>query len=232
MKNVKNAKTELEKRLEEELLRESESAEAESDEPQENEDTGNDEVIAAEVFEDEAGDQEPSTETLEARLAKELDESKDQLLRMRAEFDNYRKRMARESERMRKRAAESLLLDLLPVLDNLELALQHADDASASLAKGVAMVAKQLSDALAQHGLSPIQAIGHPFDPRIHEAVSQIESKEFGRDVVALEFQKGYMLGEQVLRASKVAVSIGEPNSAVKESTPEGAADHAPESEE
>lgn len=209
MKNTKNAKTELERRLEEEVRRETESTMKQTDEDNvevEEEEVDSDEIIEAEAVDPDATEEAPATE-----IERELAEAQDQLLRLRAEFDNYRKRMARETDRMRKRAAESVILDLLPAVDNLELALKHADTESGSLAEGVRMVLKQLTAALEQNGLRAIPAVGHPFDPRVHEAVSQVQTSEYGRDVVAEEFQRGYMLGDQVLRASRVAVSNGMP---------------------
>ena len=149
----------------------------------------------------------------EETLQQELAEAKDQNLRTRADFDNYRKRMAREMERVRKTAAEMLIHDILPGIDNLDLALQHAEDKSTGLAQGVQMVFKQLQDALEGHGLKPIEALGKPFDPNVHEAVSQVPSGDYEKDHVAQVFQTGYTLGEVVLRPSKVVVSTG-PDSA------------------
>lgn len=147
--------------------------------------------------------------TPEEALQQELAEAKDQLLRTRADFDNYRKRMAREMERVRKTAAEMLIHDILPGIDNLDLALQHADDKDSGLAQGVQMVYKQIHDALTGHGLKPIDALGHPFDPNVHEAVSQAPSDEHDKDHVAQVFQIGYTLGDVVFRPSKVVVSTG-----------------------
>jgi len=137
---------------------------------------------------------------------------KDQVLRSRAEFDNYRKRVARETERIRKTAAGDLVRDLLPVVDNLERALEHGADASGSLAEGVGMVLKQLHDVLGQNGVEPIPAIGEPFDPNVHEAVTRMPSTKYPADVVAQEFQKGYRLGGYLLRPTKVVVSAGAPD--------------------
>lgn len=152
------------------------------------------------------------TKSPEELLQEQLADAKDQMLRARADFDNYRKRMAREMERVRKTAAEMLIHDLLPGIDNLDLALQHADDKSTGLAQGVEMVFKQLRDALGGHGLTPIDALGKPFDPNVHEAVSQVPSDEYEKDHVAHVFQSGYTLGDVVLRPSKVVVSTGKPD--------------------
>jgi molecular chaperone GrpE len=148
----------------------------------------------------------------EELLRKQLAEAQDQMLRARADFDNYRKRMAREMERVRKTAAESLIHEILPGIDNLDLALLHAEDKSTGLAHGVQMVYKQLQDALAVHGLKPIDALGKPFDPNVHDAVSQVPSEEYPRDHVAQVFQTGYTLGDVILRPAKVVVSTGAAN--------------------
>lgn len=165
--------------------------------------------------------------SLEEALRQELAEVKDQMLRTRADFDNYRKRMAREMERVRKTAAEMLIHDILPGIDNLDLALQHVEDKSTGLAQGVQMVFKQIQDALVVHGLKPIEALGQPFDPNLHEAVSQIPSDQYEKGRVAQVFQIGYTLGDVVLRPSKVVVSTGacdaEPGSAEENTTEQSA---------
>lgn len=144
-----------------------------------------------------------------AELEQALEEARDQWLRSRAEFDNYRKRMARESEKMRKMAAETLLKDLLPVADNFERALQHGEADAAALLEGIKMVHKQFVDVLARHGVEPIPATGQPFDPNVHDALSRMPSDEHSADTVALEYEKGYRLGDVVLRPAKVVVSSG-----------------------
>ena len=154
-------------------------------------------------------DSAPDEEDENAVLAQALDEARDQLLRMRAEFDNYRKRVARDAERLRKMAAEGLLKDLLPVADNFERALQHGQSDPASLVEGIAMVYKQFVDVLARHGVEPISATGQPFDPNVHDALSRMPSEEHSEDTVSLEYEKGYRLGDIVLRPAKVVVSSG-----------------------
>lgn len=160
----------------------------------------------------ETEEEAPAADTLDPveALEAKAEELKDQLLRSRAEFENFRKRTAREVERIRKTATESVIHDLLPVLDNLELALEHAEDAVGPIADGVKMVLKQLLGVLERNGLEPIEALGRPFDPKVHEAISEIESAEIPKDNVAQEFQRGYTLGGQILRPSKVVVSLGE----------------------
>jgi molecular chaperone GrpE len=142
-----------------------------------------------------------------AGLQRERDELADRLLRSRAEFENFRKRVARDSDRMRRMAAEALIRDLLPVADHLELALQHKDGDVAALADGVALVARQFQEVLARHGVEAIEAAGRPFDPNLHEAVMQRESDSVPANSVIEEFQRGYKLGAVVLRPAKVVVA-------------------------
>ncbi|NIA14792.1 MAG: nucleotide exchange factor GrpE [Nitrospiraceae bacterium] len=195
-KKKKRKKTALEERLETQAAQETETAE-----------DAQDEAAAA-----------PDAEALMA----ERDDLKDQLLRARAEFDNYRKRMARDAERVRKTAAESLMGDLLAVVDNLERALEHAEDDSGGFVEGVGMVLKQLRDVLGRHGLEPIAAAGEPFDPNVHEAMIPVQSEEHPKDHVVEEFQKGYRLGDYILRPAKVSVNTKAAESADAEAEAEG----------
>ncbi len=156
--------------------------------------------------------EEEALDPVEAELValrEERDELKEQALRARAEFENYRKRMARESDRIRKTAAEGLMRDLLPIVDNLERALSHVEDKSDGLAQGVEMIVKQFADVLSAKGLEVIPAKGEPFDPNIHEALTHQPSDEFPADTVMEEFQRGYRLGDYVLRPTQVVVSSG-----------------------
>lgn len=206
-------KTELEKKLEAELANEGPPKEGGQSQA-----TDGDEGIVEEEPEGaeagaEIGDEDlpeliPAVDVL--ALIKERDELREQLLRTRAEFDNYRKRTAREAERMRQRAAESLIREMLPVVDNLELALQHAD-AEHPLTEGVSMVTRQFQDVLRRAGVEPIPAVGEAFDPMVHDAVMHAPSADVAENNVSHEFQKGYRLGELVLRPSRVAVSKGAP---------------------
>lgn len=142
-------------------------------------------------------------------LAAERDEYKDQLLRARAEFENFRKRVAREAEQTRRMAAANLIRELLPVGDNLDLALQHVANPDDGLAQGVRMVLKQFSEALERAGLATVPAQGESFDPNVHEAVMQQNSADVPAGVVIAEFQRGYRLGDHVLRPARVVVSAG-----------------------
>lgn len=176
---------------------------------------GEPEVVPEPIFEDDAPEMElidePAEEWKEqlATVEKERDELRDQLLRARADFDNYRKRMMREQESVRTKAAKSLLTDLLPVLDHLEMAVAHGDDESGGLREGVQMTTKQLHDVLAKHGCAVIESAGAPFDPELHEALMQSSSEEVPEGHVVQEFQRGYRLGDSVLRHARVIVSTG-----------------------
>lgn len=164
--------------------------------------------IAAETPENAA----PETEKLEKNLEEELGHEKDRYLRLYAEFDNYKKRVARDREELIKYGNESLLYELLPVIDNLEMAMKHSsnDTSSASgggLAQGVEITLKEFLKVIDKFGLSPIDASGKMFDPSLHHAMTQVERDDIDENMVVEEFRKGYMFSEKVLRPSLVAVS-------------------------
>src|SRR5205823_142456 len=149
---------------------------------------------------------------LEERLAQleaERDEHLNDLKRVAAEFENYRKRVARDQESQAARAHERLVKELLPVLDDLERTLQAAaEHQEAKLEDGVRLVQRELREALAKEGLTEIETNGH-FDPHVHEALlSQSSEKDEGAILEVL--QKGYRLGDRVLRPARVVVSQGE----------------------
>jgi molecular chaperone GrpE len=141
-------------------------------------------------------------------LKSERDALQDRLLRTAAEFDNYRKRIDRERREQADSAAASLLAEVLPVVDNLERALQApAGPEAAGYRAGVELIHRQMIDLLRKRGVTPIEALGADFDPRIHQAVSQ-ETSEAHRDgEVMEEMQRGYMLGERLLRPAMVKVA-------------------------
>jgi molecular chaperone GrpE len=143
------------------------------------------------------------------RLAAEKNDLFDRLLRKQAEFENFRKRMEREMQEAYRRARADILLDILPSIDNIERALQHADAAEAGvLQEGLALIYKQLADTLGRHGLEPIDSIGKPFDPELHEAVAAEANDEVADHTVLDEFQRGYKLGDRLLRPARVKVSV------------------------
>ena len=143
-----------------------------------------------------------------ARAAAERDAFRDQLLRARADFDNYRKRIERDRAQMIARASEDALRDILPVVDDLERALAaDPGDASGSFHQGVQMIYKQMLDILARRGLEPIDAIGQDFDPNIHEAVAYEPVAGRREGEIIGELRKGYRIGDRLVRPSMVRVA-------------------------
>jgi len=140
---------------------------------------------------------------------KKIEEGEDKFLRLAAEYDNYRKRTAREFGELVKNANEDLISRLIPVVDNFERALTAAktSDDFDSFHRGVEMIYQQLKDVLEKQGITVIEAINAPFDPNKHEAVMVVEKKGVPPETVVEEVEKGYMLNDRVLRPSKVAVS-------------------------
>jgi molecular chaperone GrpE len=147
---------------------------------------------------------------LRQRAAK-AEENWDRLLRQTADFENYKKRMARERQEAVKFANEGLLQKLLPVLDNFEMALTAAQSAQTdgvkSLQDGVTMILQQLRQALIEAGLEEIDAMGKPFDPNFHEAVSQQETAEVPEGQVVMQLRRGYKLRDRLLRPASVIVA-------------------------
>ena len=131
---------------------------------------------------------------------------RDKYLRLAAEYDNYRKRSAKEREMMYGDARADTITRLLPVYDNLERALKM-ECADEAFYKGVEMTMTQLTEILETMGVKQIPAMGEPFDPNLHNAVLNIEDPELGEKTVAEECQKGFMLGERVIRHSTVVVA-------------------------
>src|ERR1700677_5127206 len=150
------------------------------------------------------------TEVLKTKAAK-ADEHWDRLLRTTADFDNFKKRAARERTEAIQFANASLLQKLLPVLDSFEMALAAAqtakDGKTSSLQTGIAMVQSQLKNILLESGLEEIDATGKPFDPTQHEAVSQQETKDVPEGQVVQQIRKGYKLRERLIRPAGVIVA-------------------------
>lgn len=134
---------------------------------------------------------------------------KDQLLRTAADFDNYRKRSRKDVEDAQKKGSQELLLALLPVFDNLERAVQHAEQSTdaKAIAEGVKMVLKQFQDSIGRLGIKRVAGVGLPFDPLVHEAIQQVETSEHAPGTVVAEVQPGYMLGDRLIRAAMVVVA-------------------------
>lgn len=133
---------------------------------------------------------------------------KDHLLRVAAEFDNYRKRTKKEITDGTRLAETRLVLEFLPIIDNLERALEHAGEANDGLVSGVQMVHKQFLTTLEKFDIKPFVSVGSPFDPEYHEAVQQIPSEK-PVNTVCNELLKGYMRGEHLVRPAMVVVSKG-----------------------
>jgi molecular chaperone GrpE len=149
-----------------------------------------------------------SLEERAALLEKERDEHLDDLKRVAAEFENYRKRVARDQASQAARAHERLVKELLPVLDDLERALVAAEEhEEAKLEEGVRLVHRELRDALSKEGLVEIETEGE-FDPHVHEALLTQPSEEDDGAILQV-IQKGYRLGDRVLRPARVVVSQG-----------------------
>ncbi len=142
-------------------------------------------------------------------LCDEKSQADDQRLRTLAEMDNFKKRMFREQEEFRKYAAESVLADLLPVLDNLELALEHGRkmEACKDVVMGVDMTRKVFLDTLKNHGLEAVGRVGEAFNPERHEAVGDEVRADMEPGHICRLYQSGYVLRERLLRPAKVVIS-------------------------
>jgi molecular chaperone GrpE len=146
-----------------------------------------------------------------ARLQADLDRFRDLALRTQADFENYKKRCAREKEEAIKYANASLLEKLLPIVDNFELGLAAAkkEGEQSPIYSGMSLVLKQLQDFLAENGLQPIDAVGKPFDPNLHEAIAHEPSSEVSDHVVIRQTRRGHKFKDRLLRPSSVVVSSG-----------------------
>jgi molecular chaperone GrpE len=145
-----------------------------------------------------------------ARLVEEREAFRDQALRARAEFDNFRKRMERERLQMSARATEDALRDFLPIVDDLERALAaDTGDTGNAFHQGVQMIYRQMLDVLRRRGLEPIDAIGQDFDPNIHEAVAYEPAEGRREGEIIGELRRGYRIGERLVRPSMVRVAQG-----------------------
>jgi molecular chaperone GrpE len=153
-------------------------------------------------------------EELQAQIAdkdKELTELKDRYLRSLAEGENARKRIRQQSDETVRLQRENLLRELLPVVDNLERAVDaaHGGGNGKPIVEGVEMVLRSLLDFLKTHGVTQLTSVGEPFDPQRHEAVDQIESSQHPPNTVVNEFHRGYQIGDRLLRPARVAVTKG-----------------------
>jgi molecular chaperone GrpE len=160
---------------------------------------------------DTAGDDKNTIETLMQQLQekeKEAAENYDKYVRSVAELENYKKRAVRDRADSLKYGQENLIRDILPLVDNLDRAMEHACNSNdfEAFKAGLQLIQNQLSGCLGKQGVEPIEAIGRDFDPNVHQAVLQVESPEHGHNQVVEEFEKGYLLNGRLLRPSKVSV--------------------------
>lgn len=185
----------------------------------------NEETIAEDVLQEEAASDETATdetvvESPEAaaeepavdeteKLREELEAERNKYLRLMADFDNYKRRAVKDRQEAEKFRAQSVLVDLLPVLDNFEraLAMGTGSEESSSLLKGVEMVQKSLLEAVKREGLEEIKSVGEAFDPNVHQAVMQEKDESAEAGSVLMELQKGYTLKGRVLRPAMVKVN-------------------------
>src|SRR5437879_6422563 len=158
------------------------------------------------------GDQpEPATASVEGKVAEleaALAEARDRHLRLAADFDNYKKRARLDQLETMQHASAELIGRLLPVLDDLRNVLEHKPDGvDESWVKGLELSVRKLEDALGTHGLQPIDAVGAPFDPKLHEAVGHEESREHPEDTVVAELRRGYRVRDRVVRPALVKLA-------------------------
>ena len=143
---------------------------------------------------------------------------KDRYLRLQAEWDNYRKRTAEEAADMKARAAEKIMEDVLPVLDDFERAIAHAEQTGEEgLLDGVKAISAKVCQVFSKHGLEAIDPAGQPFDALEHQAVATVPDESVPDETVAQVYQKGYRLGKKVLRPAMVTISSGGPKREAEE---------------
>jgi molecular chaperone GrpE len=155
-----------------------------------------------------AGAEECAPEADAAPEGADVQEMEARHMRLRADFENYRKRVEREKSDYSRQAAAALMLDLLPVLDNLERALQEAEPGAGAFSQGVALIHRQAMEVLQRAGLEAIQAAGELFDPECHEAVERHLSEDHPDGTVVDELQKGYLFQGKLLRPAMVRVAF------------------------
>jgi molecular chaperone GrpE len=166
------------------------------------EETAQEETVLEETVEEA---EDPRTRE---QLIAELEDYKNRYLRTQADFDNFRRRSRQEKEEFAAYANAKLIEEFLPVLDTFEMALKSSENTDVkTLLAGVEMVYRQMTNVLQNYGLQPIEALGQPFDPNLHEGIMQVESADHPSNTVVEELRKGYRLREKVIRPSMVKVS-------------------------
>jgi molecular chaperone GrpE len=154
---------------------------------------------------------EEAVELSEAdQLRMQVEENNQRILRVQADFDNFRRRARAEKEDFAKYASLKLIEQLLPIVDNFDRALSSSKETKDfdALVKGLDMTYRGMDQLLTAEGLKPIEAVGQPFNPEFHQAVMQVESEEHEEGIVVEELQKGYILKDKVIRPAMVKVSV------------------------
>ena len=174
----------------------------------------NDHSLENETGDVDNADTENSLKEMEARFEAKEEEAKetyDRLLRVSAEFENYKKRSAREMEEFKKYANQSLLKEMLSVVDNLELAITSSQDgktADKTFIEGLNLTLNEILRVFEKFNVTPIEAKGKTFDPAYHEAVMREETDDYPENTVISEFQKGYLIQDRLLRPAMVVVAV------------------------
>jgi len=167
-------------------------------------------IVNEEEVESEEDETPPSVEDEIDQLKSEYEAKLDRMLRTVAEYENAKKRAIRDKEEFQKYAVESVIKDLLPVIDSMNRAIESAKESTDfnSLHEGIKLIQKQIHNVLERSNVSTIDAVGENFDPNLHEAITQVES-DLPTNAIVAEFQVGYKLRDRVLRASIVSISQG-----------------------
>jgi len=197
-----------------------------SKKPQEEDKQVTDDLMVEDAHQETGGPEAKASEpSLEEQLNSDLLQAREDIqkhqdlyLRALAEMDNLRKRTQREKEDLSKFANENILREILPVIDNLERAVEHAEqeNGTGSLLEGVRMTLTQFSQVLTRFGVEPVIALGLPFDPAVHQAIGQLETGDYPVNTVAQEMQKGYLLNDRLLRPALVMVAKAPPEASEK----------------
>lgn len=164
------------------------------------------EIKEQEVTESEEVTEEAPLEECENEFEKKYNDVNEKYLRTLAEYDNYRKRTIKEKESIYPEAKAVVVEKFLPVLDNFQRAIESAENKD-SFYDGVVMLKKQMDEVLSALGVEEIKAVGEEFNPEVHNAVMHVEDEEAGENIIVEEFQKGYKIGDRVIRHSMVKVA-------------------------
>lgn len=174
------------------------------------------------LFDDLQGNKAKIDESLLKEKEDQIQVLMDRLTKLQSEFEKFRQRLTKEAEITKRFSNEALILKILPILDNLERAIEHADtvDKNSAMIQGVRLIHKQLMDALMSAGMQAIDAMGHVFDPNYHEAITTVETAEMPPNIVIAEYQKGYMLFDRLIRPTRVVVSMRQNNQGAQAEKP------------